>query len=177
MKNVANLVGYQLVWLAVVWTAGRGSSELGIAACVVFVSVQLAFSQARASDATLVLLALALGLIVDGSLARSGLVRYAAFAAWMPAPFWILALWAAFAMTFNHSLAWLRGRPGASALLGAIGGPLAYLGAARGFGAVSFAAPPRASLIALAIGWGAALAVLSLFAGYRKRSAAEHPTA
>ena len=48
-----------------------------------------------------------------------------------------------------------------AALLGAIGGPLAYLAAARLAGAVAFAAPAARGLAALALGWAVALALLA----------------
>lgn len=46
------------------------------------------------------------------------------------------------------------------AALGAIGGPLAYLAAARGWGAVIFIAPAWRAELLLAVGWAAAMLVL-----------------
>ena len=74
----------------------------------------------------------------------------AALAAALPPP-WMIALWANFATTLNLSLAGLQTRPGLAALLGLIGGPLAYWGGA-GLGAMTFVAPLPA-FIALALGW------------------------
>ena len=42
------------------------------------------------------------------------------------APYWMVALWGAFATTLNHSLRWLTRRPVFAALFGAVGGPIAY---------------------------------------------------
>lgn len=74
----------------------------------------------------------------------------ASLAAALPPP-WMIALWANFATTLNLSLAGLQTRPWLAALLGLVGGPLAYWGGA-GLGAMTFVAPLPA-LIALALGW------------------------
>ena len=66
-------------------------------------------------------------------------------------PAWMLALWANFATTLNLSLAGLQTRPWLAALLGLIGGPLAYWGGAS-LGAMTFVAPLPA-LTTLALGW------------------------
>ena len=165
MRFWANLIGYQLVWFAVVIAAARDQPRWGIAAALVFVAAQWRDSPLRSSDARLVAVALGLGIAIDGSLAATGVLRYASASPGLLAPGWILALWAAFAMTVNHSMAFMRGRLGVAALLGAVGGPLAYLGAARGFGAVAFAVPAWRGIALLAIGWAIAMAVLMVLAG------------
>jgi hypothetical protein len=116
----------------------------------------------RQTDLRLVGVALACGIAIDGGLAATGLAHYAA--AWPSgafAPAWILAVWAAFAMTLTQSMRWMQPRPWAAALLGAIGGPLAYLGAARGWSAVAFAPPQWPALLALAVMWLLAMPVLA----------------
>ena len=165
MTIVANVIGYQLVWLAVVWSAGAACPLIGVCASLAFVALQLGASQARRRDARLIVVALMCGVVVDGWLAKSGWVRYAAAEGPGPAPVWILALWAAFAMTLNHSLRWLLGRPWAGAALGAFGGPLAYLAASRGFGAIALEPPERSSIAAVALGWALALALLAIVGG------------
>jgi hypothetical protein len=111
---------------------------------------------------------------VDGAFAISGWVRYATPApAWPPggAPLWILALWASFAMTLNGSLRYLQGRLGMAVILGAVGGPLAYLGAARGWHAVSLVAPAGRGLLLVACGWAISVALLAALARRLRQSA------
>ncbi|HPB74378.1 MAG TPA: DUF2878 domain-containing protein [Chromatiaceae bacterium] len=84
-------------------------------------------------------------------------------------PAWMLALWANFATTLNLSLAGLQTRPGLAAVLGLVGGPLAYWGGA-GLGAMTFVAPLPA-LITLALGWALlTLLLLALAATLARRS-------
>ena len=168
----ANLVGYQATWLLVVWSAGQQRPMIGILACVVFIAVQWLCSRTRAADARVVLAAVACGLVVDGGLAAGGLLKYASATPGQAAPLWIVLLWAAFAMTMNHSMAWFAPRPWLAAVFAAIGGPLAYLGAARGFDAVAFATPILAALAMLAFAWALALPLLLRIA---TRRPAERP--
>jgi hypothetical protein len=155
-----NFIGYQLAWFVVVRTAGQGQSWIGIVAAGAFIALQLAFSTRRLLDLRLMAVALVLGLVIEGGLALSGWVQYAPALVTIPpggAPLWILALWMAFSLTMTRSLGWLRGRPVLGMLLGAIGGPLAYLGASRGWDAVEFPEPTYRGITGLAVGWGAAI--------------------
>ncbi|MGV8921940.1 MAG: DUF2878 domain-containing protein [Thermomonas sp.] len=162
MRFWANLVGYQLVWFAIVISASRGQPMWGIGAALVFIALQFHYSTTRSSDARALVAALLCGFLLDGALAATGWLQYASPLFSLPAPVWILALWLAFAMTLNHSMAFLRGKPALAAVLGGIGGPLAYLGAAHGFDAVVFTAPAWHAIALLAIGWAIALATLAV---------------
>lgn len=166
-----NAIGYQIVWFSAVIGAGRGLWWPGVSAAIAFVLLHLALCPQtpaqRAVDVRLMLVALLCGLIMDGSLARSGLADYAANPLALSSggpPLWILAIWASFALTLRHSMTFLLGRPLIGLLLGAIGGPLAYLGAARGWGAVAFAEPRWMAIVALVIGWAIAIPLLTTLA-------------
>jgi hypothetical protein len=163
MNVWANFIGYQLVWFAVVGTATGSRPWLGLAAAAVFMLIQMALSERRALDVRLLIVALAFGVAIDGSLSALGWIRYAAPAPALPpggAPLWILALWASFALTLTRSMAWLAPHPKWTALFGAVGGPLAYWSASRGFHAVQFAAPIYRAIAGLALGWAIAVTVL-----------------
>lgn len=162
MHNVANLVGYQLVWFAAVLGAARGWPWLGALAALLFGSVQLHASAQRRADACLALCAIAVGFVLDGTLSLLGVAHYAATSPpWPPA--WLLAIWAAFGLTLNHSFALAQRHLGASALVAAVGGPLAYLAAAR-LGAVVLPQPASRGLVALALAWSLALPLLAMAA-------------
>ena len=164
MNGVINFVAYQAVWFAVVASAAHGRATLGMGAAAIFAAAQLALSRRRLADAGLMAAAVSLGVVIDGALRYLRWLRYASPEPALPphgAPLWILCLWAAFALTLTRSLAWLMRRPWLAASLGALGGPLAYVSAARGFAAVELAPPVARDLGGLALGWGAALAVLA----------------
>ncbi len=160
MNFWTNLIGYQAVWFASVAAAAHGLPWIGVGIALCFAAAQWTASPHKAADARLALLGVAAGIVVDGTLAAAGAVAYASASPALIAPLWILAMWVAFALTLNHSLAFLQARPAVAAVFGAIAAPLAYLGAERGFGAVAFSAPPWRPLSLLAIGWALALPLL-----------------
>ncbi|WP_414610500.1 DUF2878 domain-containing protein [Stenotrophomonas pavanii] len=156
----ANLLGNQLVWLCAVAGAGRDWQWPALLAASLYIGSQLLTSPHPRLDLRLMVLALACAWLVDASAAASGTVRYAAAPlGWAPPP-WILALWAAFAMTLTTSMRFLQRHPVLPALFGLLLAPLAYLSAARGFDAVQFTAPAWQGLLVLGAGWSIALSLL-----------------
>ncbi|RCL27322.1 DUF2878 domain-containing protein [Pseudomonas sp. AFG_SD02_1510_Pfu_092] len=67
------------------------------------------------------------GCVLDGVLGALGVFG---FDSW-PLPLWLALLWWVLASGMRHSLAWAGRHWRRGALLGALGGPLAYLGGAR----------------------------------------------
>jgi hypothetical protein len=163
-------VAYEAVWFITVIGAGHERAWPGLLAVAMFAVWRLRMSVRRPLELRLMALALGLGLLLDGGLADKGLLVYAA--AWPAgiAPAWILGLWLAFALTIVPLFGFLRGRPWLAAALGGIGGPLAYLGAARGWQAVRFTPPAWHALLWLSIGWGIALPLLVVLADYWSRA-------
>lgn len=165
MNIVVNAALFQVVWFATVAGAGAGLWWTGLPALAVFVAWQLRSSRWPRADLVLLGCGVLLGLILDSLLIAGGWLR---FASPQPspqfAPIWILVLWAGFALTVNHSLAFLKHRPLLALAFGALGGPLAYLGAERLFAAVAFTAPPAQVLGALAIAWAIAMPLLAAVA-------------
>jgi len=168
VKFWCNLVGYQIVWFSAVIGASRGLWWSGVVAAGTFAILHLALVRQtrtqRVVDIRLMAVAIGCGLLMDGSLSLSGLAHYAASDIALPsggAPLWILSMWAAFALTLRHSMTFLLNRTLLAAVFGGIGGPLAYLGASRGWQAIDFAEPRWAALLTLAIGWGIAILLLT----------------
>ena len=155
-----NLLGYQAAWFATVWSAGRGEGWIGMLACAAFIVWQWWVSPNRAGDERALIAAIFCGIVIDGVLAGSAWLRYASSQPGLPAPLWILLLWAAFAMTMNHSMAWFATHRAWAVLFAAFGGPLAYLGAARAFQSVVFPAPAWPALVVLVTGWAIAFPLL-----------------
>ena len=102
-----------------------------------------------------------MGLLSRQRFDPSGLVRYAAAWPWRA---WLrldsCAMGVLFA-DFTQSLAYLQTRLWLAAALGAAGGPLVYLGAARAWHVVTFPSPSWRALLCLGIGWGLATPALA----------------
>lgn len=158
-----NVIGFQTVWLACVAGAGHGDLWLGPVLALAFVAATLRFGDRARADLRMLMISLPLGFALDSALSWSGWLIYRQPWPWQfAAPVWIWGLWLGFAMTLNHSLAFLRDRPLLATLLGLFGGPMAYWSAAGAFDAIEFGAPVAWVMIAIALTW--ALVLPALFA-------------
>ncbi len=162
--KIFNVIGFQAVWLASVYGAGRGIGWLGPVAAIVFVAASLIFSPQRQSDLRMLAIAIPVGFAVDSLFAISNWLNYSSAMPWQNlAPLWIVGMWAGFAVTLKHSLGFLSNQPLAAALFGLIGGPFAYWIAANTFNALQLAGPSVFSVLgALAIAWAIVLPLLYL---------------
>lgn len=160
---LVNFAAFQIGWFACVLSAAHDWPAAGTAAAAAIVAVHVYRAARPLEEIKLIGAALLLGVLWDSLLLNLGWLAFASGSV-VPgvAPHWILALWALFAMTLNVSLAWLKRRLLAGAVLGAIAGPLAYWGGAR-LGAVVLAQPVPA-ITALSIGWGLITPLLALLA-------------
>lgn len=131
IDNIGNYLLFQLLWLAALMGALQNSSLPALASLAVMLGWAARHGVLSRADMVMVLIGLGLGLVGEMFWLLPGLVVYQAQPLfWLP-PLWILALWAGFALMFNHSLRWLRGRPFLCALLGASGGVLSLLAGIR----------------------------------------------
>lgn len=124
---IANGVGFQLTWWAIVLSAAKGHPALSVACAAVVISLHLIAVQRRRSEFALLLLCGASGVVIDTTLMQFGLFRAVGSGAAL-CPLWLVGLWMAFGATLNHALGWLRPYPLIAALLSAVGGAAAYWG-------------------------------------------------
>ncbi len=165
MKNWINFIAFQIVWFAAVGGAAHSSWWAGPLALVIFAIYHFRSGVAARGDFKLMWLALGLGFVTDTIMAASGLSTYSSAIPSAPlAPFWILSLWAGFALTLNHSLHYLNSRTLIVTPLAAIVGPISYYGAGRVWGAVHIAQPVWIALVVLGLCWLLSMLVLSLAA-------------
>jgi hypothetical protein len=155
VKLVANVALFQIGWFASVLGAASGYPLVGPAVVGVVLTVHLLRFGTR-REAALVAASALLGAAAESALFLTGLVSYRADSppVWL-APPWIIGMWANFAITLRHSLRWLGSRWLLAAFLGAVAGPLAYVGGER-LGAIELLKPLPA-ILALAALWGLAL--------------------
>ena len=163
MHPAVNFIAFQLGWFACVFSAAIDRPWLGLPVVLSVLLLHLLAAARPRREAALLGLSLCCGLLLDSLLVGGGWVSYRT-GQWLPwlAPYWILAMWPLFATTLNISMRWLHGRQILAALLGAVGGPLSYLGGER-LGALELA-PGLAAVMALAVAWGLAMPLLNALA-------------
>jgi len=152
MPLIFNVVLFQMGWFACVLGAAHGLPWVGTLAAVGIIGWHLAHAGQPTRELALVAAAALLGAIFETLLVQTGWVRFETGTLIEgTAPYWMVTLWAIFATTLNVSLRALRSHGWLAALLGALGGPLAYYAGAR-LGALELTTA-GAALVAIGIGW------------------------
>lgn len=152
---------FQLSWPACVIGAAWGIAGW-TGSLVVFTLVlwQLQPGRRHPNDWRMIAVCLGLGLALDTLWVQAGLLAFA-----MPwpsdqfAPFWILLLWLALALVFNHSMSVFKSRLLLIGVLAAVGSPMSYYAGSR-FGAVEWLAPTWQVVLATGLSWGLLLPAL-----------------
>jgi|GEM_PF-383116 len=162
MRKLLNFALFQSAWFVAVKAAANGNVWLGAIAIAVVVLVHLALIGDRARELRYLVVVGLFGTVVDTVLSNAGVMSYptsiAAWSSWIVPP-WVIALWVGFATLPRLSLAWLSDRPLLAAGLGAIGGPLSFLGGV-GMGAIAPRPESIATWIVLALEYAIATPLL-----------------
>lgn len=163
MATFTNFVLFQVAWFACVLGGAHDTPWIGPAVVAGAVAYHLSRAPNPKAEISLLAMAAGIGAAFDSALAATGWLSYPS-GQWHPllAPYWIVALWVAFASTLNVSLSWLKGRLLLAVAFGAVGGPLAFVAGAR-LGGVTLHEPALA-LTALAVGWATVTPTLLLIA-------------
>jgi len=151
-RVLANLAVFEAAWLACVLGVAHGRPAWGTAALVAAIAWHVAISERPGAELALVAILAAIGLVAESAMVALGHVAYPAGqpVAWL-APYWMVALWGEFAITLNVTLRWLKRRLRLASALGAVFGPLSFLGGVR-LGGARFVDEP-AALASLAAMW------------------------
>ena len=159
--QLVNYALYQIGWFACVLGGASHRPWTGFLFAMTLVGVHLALSVERSLEVRLVVLATAVGAVVEMMQIAAGTYRFTSgtMTDALP-PLWLLAMWAQFATTFRFSLRSVVTRPVPAVLFGAAGGPIAFLAGER-LGAVTLLPPLTHGLLRLSISWAVALVVFS----------------
>ena len=161
-----NFVFFQLTWFICV----LGGDEWLILALGLLVCHFLLSSRKR-SDLVVMTLIGIIGICVDFVLTLIGIFQFSE----VLFPLWLVVLWAMFALTFNHSMAWIKRRPlYQQSVLGALGGASSYYAGMR-LGAVDFGFDVVITMLVLLLLWGLLVPlnvfVLARLKGWSERGA------
>ena len=153
MNPFINLVFFQLVWIVTVLGVNLNRALPGLAILCIFLIMHAIISATPRVDMILASIAVTIGLVIDTVFIQAGLLSFEMNLPWPGiAPFWILILWANFALILNSGLRWLQGRYKIAAILGFIGGPLSYLGGVK-LGAGELHVAPLTAFLVIGLCW------------------------
>lgn len=154
MHVVINLIAFQCGWFASILGAAKGIYWLGpLVVCAVFI-VHLFLTGNLLRECVLGLIITLVGFLTDTLLTAFHI--YAPLPYLFDSPFsppWLICMWLNFATLLNVSISWLRGRYVLSALLGGVGGAIAYYGGAA-LGALEYLEPVSTNIAITGIVWG-----------------------
>ena len=151
-RVLANLAVFEAAWFACILGVAHGWPLGGTAALLAAIAWHVAISGRPGTELALAAILAAIGLVAESAMVALGHVAYPAGqpVAWL-APYWMVALWGEFSIALNVTLRWLKRRLVLASLLGAIFGPLSFLGGVR-LGGARFVDEP-AALASLAAMW------------------------
>tara|TARA_B100000767_G_scaffold49864_1_gene44901 strand:- start:403 stop:915 length:513 start_codon:yes stop_codon:yes gene_type:complete len=167
--KIINFVLFQAAWFICVLGASYNQTYLALTLSIIILLIHFSLIKKRMLDVKLIIIAGLIGLLFDGALLNFDLIIYNDPGLPYPfTPIWIVMLWMTFAMTLNHSLAWLSQKYYLSILFGAIGGPLAYI-AGEKLGAITLLSTN--SIITLSVGWALITPILLIIANKLNKNA------
>ena len=159
MALVVNFIGFQVGWFACVLGAANDKELLGMIIALGVIIYHVVTQGNSRKEIKLVLVAVPIGLLWETWVLNLDILSYPSHPEllfWPPS--WLIMMWALFATTINLSMGWLKGRWALSVLMGAVFGPLAFIGGEK-LGAVVFL-DSTLSIITLSVGWGLLMPLL-----------------
>lgn len=149
-------VGFKVSWMLAAWGAVKGPplSYWGALPFFVFLIGHVIYTK-RVWDLWFALVVAGMGTVVDTIYNATNLIDYNGTYPVLDflAPIWITSIWAGLAVTLDHSLDVLIGRPVWTFVMGAVFGPLAYWSGEK-MGAIRFAYDDWTTMAILAGPWG-----------------------
>lgn len=160
-----NVLLFQVAWFSGVLGAAHHQSGWGmvlIGGCVL-IHVLGVPKRFRLAEFWLIGRCFLLGIVVETLFVWTQIMTYAETGPWgWMCPLWLAGLWAAFAMTLNHSLKWLKNHVVGAAILGALLGPISYWAGVRlGAGEMP---DPWLSMFVISLVWLIALPLMMRWA-------------
>ena len=127
MKHkLINFILFQSIWFILILAAAH-ESFYGLVIGFLLILVQYWHGKLMVPDLKLILTSTIIGFAHDTSLNYFKFIQYNIDFNAYYSPVWIIGLWISFALTINHSLAWLGNKKLLQMIFGLIGGPLAYI--------------------------------------------------
>ncbi len=163
-EKALNALIFYFGWVLCIFFAASHEPWWGIGITSIFLFFHCLMTRTLKKDLILIGVFVILGFFVDSLYSITGVVAYESPNPFSPhwAPFWILTIWAVFAVSINHSMWWLKKRYFLAALLGAWGGVASYVAGER-LGAAHFPESYLKSVLVIGGVWFFLLPLLMTF--------------
>ena len=155
MLIAINFIAFQIAWFATIAGAARGLFWLGPLVVALVFALHLKIQGHVTREVILALKIMIIGFATDTLLTAFGV--YTPKSVLYPSPYsppWLIGMWLNFATLINFSINWLSRRYILAAVLGGIGGAMAYYGGS-GLGAMEFHQPLVRNLVITGLAWAA----------------------
>lgn len=172
-NNIINFFALQVNWFVAIYGASKGVIWPCILITALFAWWQLNEKRRHPNDVRVIICAIFIGMTLDSLWQFAGLVQFVSSPLAPLTPIWLLMLWITFALTFNHSLSWLKPKTLLATLLGFIFSPLTYWGGSRLGGMIYLENIWLVSAI-LGIAWAIVMYVLMHQANYPSMNIKAH---
>lgn len=167
LANIINFAFFQALWFSSVLGAAHGYTWAAPVCLAAFIIYHFkSHAKNKHADMLLVVLCVSFGLMLDTAGTISTWIEFTHYEFKPVAPLWLLCLWAGFALTVNHSMAWIQGRLLLSFIAGAVFGPLSYYAGWQA-GAMQWLVPVYAAIF-ISLGWALVMPLLSITATHLK---------
>lgn len=152
LNKAVNFLLFQAIWFAAILGAANQNLYWCYALFLAILIWQLHPKNRVPRDCLYVCVFLVLGFLFDTAWLRFGLIEYQSnISLFNTAPNWILILWVTFALTLNHSMAWINKKPKLAYAFSVIGGTLSYF-AGKKLGAIQIN-ERNTVIMALGVAW------------------------
>ena len=157
---------FYLGWFFCVTNAAANRPYLGLVVAIAMVTFHLFMVREKIKELILIFAVVIVGFFVETGMITFRILEFSSPNTLLIgyAPFWVLGIYALFAITVNHSLSWLQPYLFLAAWLGCLGGMFSYAVGQR-IGAVTFLAPKGGSLLFIGIVWFILMPVIYTFNG------------
>ena len=155
-----NFIIFQVCWFACVMGAANNLGWLGPLLVLLTVPLQIhLLTENHRGEILFVITCGILGALLETLMIVANVYTPVDRGWGQVSPPWMAALWFNFALLVSISLAWLKGKYAAAALLGGLAGPVAYWGGEK-LGALTVAETFSRGYMILAVMWAIALPML-----------------
>ncbi len=169
-----NLLSFQVGWFTSILGAAKDMFWLGPLMVLMLFAVHLKLHGNVVREVTLGLTIMIIGFATDTLLTVLGIYTPKTFL--FPTPYsppWLILMWLNFSTLFNVSIRWLRSRHLLAAVLGGIGGALAYYGGGA-LGAMEFNQPLYRNILITALVWAGLTPFFFILSGFIEKKLKEN---